>query len=172
MPNQVGMRVCFFYSVGMSWDPRRVDGTDPKKRRPPVALWKEDFQLFMETMSQLVTSESENYIVVFPGRAKRQGAGLAVEAGLFVENQLLDIVRLSGKQWRTKRAIVVYKAAAAERFRGVNGGLQDRDMQIRTITTSRLQISSDSLFLATGDDCDVTVQPSTPSPGGREPSSR
>jgi hypothetical protein len=138
-PTQVATRVCFFYAVGMSWDTRRVEGTDPKKRRTPVALWREDFILFMDTMHQLVTPESENYLAVFPGRGKRQGAGLAVEAGLFVENQLLDIVRASGKGWRIKRAIVVYKAASADRFRGVNGGLQDRGMQIQTFTTTRIQ---------------------------------
>jgi hypothetical protein len=136
---QVATRVCFVYAVGMSWDTRRAEGTDPKKRRTPVALWREDFILFMDTMQHLVTAESENYIAVYPGRAKRQGAGLAVEAGLFVENQLLDIVRGSGKLWRIKRAVIVYKAASADRFRGVNGGLQDRGMQIQTITTTRIQ---------------------------------
>ncbi len=39
-------------------------------------MWKTDFQLFAETTNQLVTAESENYMVVFPGYSKRQGAGL------------------------------------------------------------------------------------------------
>jgi hypothetical protein len=130
-------RVCFLYSVGMSWDPRRVDRTDPKKRHSTAGLWWEDFQLFMDTMHLLVTPESQNYIVVFPGSANRHGSGVAVDAGLFVENQVLDMVSQSCKSWRAKRAVVVYKAASVDRrFRGVHGGVQDRGMQIQTITTT------------------------------------
>jgi hypothetical protein len=137
---QVATRVCFVYAVGMSWDPRRIEGTNPKKqRRTPVALWREDFTLFMDTMHQLVTAQSENYIAVYPGRAQRQGGGLAVEAGLFVENQLLEVVRSSGKAWRIKRAVIVYNATSVDCGRGVHGGLQDRGMQIQTITTTRIQ---------------------------------
>ena len=124
-------RICFFYSVGMSWDPRRdakgqsESEATAKTRHRPVVLWREDFALFMDTMSQLVTAESENYIAVFPGRTKRQGAGLSVEAGLFTETQIIELVRVSGKAWRTKRATIVYKNATADRIRGIHGVLQE-----------------------------------------------
>ena len=98
------MRAVFLYSVGMSWDARRPE--EPESRRPrQTALWKDDFTLFMTTMESLVTAANENYLAIFPGRTKRPGAGLMVEAGISCEAQILDIVRTSGKGWRCKRAV-------------------------------------------------------------------
>ena len=80
----------------------------------------------MDTVNPLITAENENYAVVFPGAAKRIGAGLAVMAGLAIETQMLDIFRKSenAKSWRVNRIVQAYDRAAGLKERGIFGRSQ------------------------------------------------
>ena len=98
-----GRRVCFFYSVGMSWDARRRPDCENNNNNNKggrlktvsriTSLWKEDFTAFMQVASDFVTPESENYIVVFPGGGRRLGGGLASQTGLSTEHAMFEIAQ-------------------------------------------------------------------------------
>ena len=121
-------RVVFMYIVGASWDQKRWKSHDTYDRRGSraVALWKEDFQQFVDTVNPLITAENENYAVIFPGAAKRTGAGLAVMAGLAIETQMLEIFRKTtdAKSWKVNRIVMAYDRATGMKERGIFGRSQ------------------------------------------------
>ena len=74
------LRICYHYGVPCAWALPRI----PKSNTPsfrPVPLDRDDFAAFCEVIDKLITPENESYATIFAGRAKRQGAGMAVEAG-------------------------------------------------------------------------------------------
>ena len=83
----------FLYAVGAAWDQKRMTTKYGKRSASAIPLWKEDFQQFVETINPLITAGNEHYVVIFPGSAKRAGAGLAVMAGLAIETQILEMFR-------------------------------------------------------------------------------
>ena len=84
-------RVAVCYMVPCSWDaPRPPTGKQDRRANLPMPLWVEDFESFVAACHTLVTPENENYAVVFAGRTKRGSAGMASEAGLAIETQILD----------------------------------------------------------------------------------
>ena len=73
----------------------------------PMPLWVEDFDAFVAAAHVLITAENENCAVVFAGRTKRRSAGLASEAGLALETQIIEAFQKSeekqAQSWRLKR---------------------------------------------------------------------
>ena len=43
-------------------------------------MLKEDFQKFVAMVNELATADNQHYVCALVGRARRQGAGLLVEA--------------------------------------------------------------------------------------------
>jgi len=84
-----------------------------------VPIWTDDLQLFAQVANQLVTAENKAYVVVFVGRAKRQGAGLCVEAGITAEQRIIDTFK--DPSWRVKRIGMVFEGATLDRCTGVSG---------------------------------------------------
>ena len=121
-------RVVFLYTVGASWDQKRWKSSDKYDRRGSraVALWKEDFGQFVETINPLITAENENYAVIFPGAAKRTGAGLAVMAGLAIETQMLEMFRKSehARSWKVNRIVQAHDRSPGFENRGIFGRSQ------------------------------------------------
>ena len=70
-----------------------------------MPLAQDDFADLCEVMDMLITSENESYACVLVGRAKRQGSGVASEAGVSTEQNILKIVTEKHKNgpWRVKK---------------------------------------------------------------------
>ena len=62
-------------------------------------MLKEDFHKFVAMVNELVTETNQHYVCVLVGRARRQGAGILVEAGFTAEQEVL---RRFGSQRQTK----------------------------------------------------------------------
>ena len=101
-------RCALVYLVPCSWDPSRpAEGKQDRRSNLPMALWAEDLDSFVTAANTLVTAENENYAVVFAGRTKRGSAGMASEAGLAIESQIIEAFKKSeqnqAQTWRLKR---------------------------------------------------------------------
>ena len=87
-------RVCFFYSTDMAWDRKRPPpGRVDNRSRRYCTLWKEDFQHCAAAASALITPENQHYMCIAIGRCKRGTAGLTAQAGVTVENAVIEIFR-------------------------------------------------------------------------------
>ena len=87
-------RVCFFYSINMAWDRKRPPpGRVDNRSRRYCTLWKDDFQQCAAAASALITQENQHYMCVAIGRCKRGTAGLTAQAGVTVENAVIEIFR-------------------------------------------------------------------------------
>ena len=75
----------------------------------------------------MITSENESYACVLVGRAKRQGSGVASEAGVSTEQNILKIVTEKHKSgpWRVKKFRGSHSAPAGRMMRGVSGVLTE-----------------------------------------------
>ena len=121
-------RVALVYAIPCSWDaPRPSDGKQDRRANYPLPLWVEDFESFVAVASEVVTPENQNHAVVFMGRTKRMSAGLASEAGLAIENQIIECFKKvsKGPAWRMKR-ITMVMANPRGRSRGVCGASGSR----------------------------------------------
>ena len=92
------LKICYLYAIGSAWGLQKPDqradvkeGQSDKRAIRPTPVWASDLSMFIECANGLITAENECYAVVLVGRAKRQGAGMWVEAGLAVEQQVMDI---------------------------------------------------------------------------------
>ena len=123
-------RVAMCYMVPCSWDaPRPGEGKQDRRSNLPMPLWVEDFESFVAACHALITAENENYAVVFTGRTKRGSAGMASEAGLAIESQIVDAFKKSEEKqaqtWRLKR-ITEIMSGQKGRSRGVIGASASR----------------------------------------------
>ena len=67
-------------------------------------MLKEDFHKFVAMVNELVTETNQHYVCVLVGRARRQGSGLLVEAGVSAEQQVLSaFVSQRENRWRAER---------------------------------------------------------------------
>ncbi len=119
-------KLVYIYAVGCSYDHARpLPGQSDKRHCRPLPLWKSDFEAFAATVNALVTAENESHAIVFCGRARRQGAGLAVEAGVALEKQILDVFqKQEGASWRAKR-LCLMTARDGTHSRGAAGVLTE-----------------------------------------------
>ncbi len=65
---------------------------DNRSRRY-CTLWEEDFDHFASVANGLLTPDSENYACIAIGRVRRAGAGLTAQAGVTVENSVIEAFR-------------------------------------------------------------------------------
>ena len=84
-------------------------------------MLKEDFHTFVAMAEHLVTADNEHYVCVLVGRARRQGSGLLVEAGVSAEQQVLTAFGSQrDKGWRVKKFQICF-AGNFKASRGVSG---------------------------------------------------
>ena len=121
-------RVAFCYMVPCSWDQwRPPQGKQDRRSNLPMALWAEDFDSFVAVAHEMITAENENYAIIFAGRTKRTSAGMASEAGIAMETQLIEAFKKSEKDkaqtWRLKRftEIMVGKKGRSRGLIGASG---------------------------------------------------
>ena len=119
-------RIAFIYALSCAYDGKGPSGNVGDKRDSrPLAMAKQDFEKFVSTVSSLVTPLNENYVCVLVGRARRQGAGLQVEAGLSAEQQVLQVFgAIKDAKWRVK-TIRMYFADTVSGKKGVCGILSE-----------------------------------------------
>ena len=129
-------RLCFVYAVPCSWDKKRPQTTktgrqyDTRSSRP-TPLWMDDFKNFFTVVDPLVTAAGESVLAVVLGRCKRGGAGLLVEAGQTLANQVIEVAMKSqsegaGKNmppWRTKTITFSVAQNQGVQAMGVSGNL-------------------------------------------------
>jgi hypothetical protein len=69
----------------------------------PVPVIDTAMAQFADILNTHLTPENQNYGVVLMGRSGRPGAGLSVESGIHVENELIECLRKACKGLRVKR---------------------------------------------------------------------
>ena len=119
-------------AVGASQDHTRVKGNNDRRSTRPTCLWTHDFHQFEETINPLIAAENDKYVVICPGETKRDGAGLAVIAGLAIDTQILDRFRKvdSVASWEVNRIAQAYDRSAGHQQRGVVGRSQQSAFSI------------------------------------------
>ena len=58
-----------------------------------VRIWLEDFQMFADTIDEVVTPANEHYAVIPCDKSKRGGGGLSAQAGITIETQVIEVFR-------------------------------------------------------------------------------
>lgn len=153
-------RVALVYMVPCSWDAARPpEGKQDRRENLPMALWQEDFESFVAAAHTLITAENENYAVVFAGRTKRGSAGMASEAGIAIESQIIDCFNKSEKQqkatWRLKRFTEIMTTQKG-RSRGLIGASGSRTetviMFYRGVWPSKMKSTPRTLIPGTTSD--------------------
>ena len=92
-------RVVFVYSVGDAYD-RMPPGECEYDRRltTPSPVWAEDFAMFLDCCSPMITSENQNVAAVLSGFNKRTSSGLLTEAGLTNANEMIQLVKKNAEK--------------------------------------------------------------------------
>ena len=122
-------RLCFVYVVPCSWDMPKLATRRNSRRARPVPVLPEDLGQFADVIDRMVTAESESYACIFMGRASRSGAGMAVEAGVSAESQVINIVRDKTKgNMRVKRFRLAYAGTNCMVKRGIGSGTMTESM--------------------------------------------
>ena len=101
-------RLVYIYAMGCAYDTKRPEprpdqaysASGDKRGQRPLPLLKDDFDKFVQMVSNLVTADNQHYVCVLVGRARRQGSGLLVEAGVSAEQQVLQAFRTETSTWR------------------------------------------------------------------------
>ena len=119
-------RLCFIYVVACVWNfPRLKSEKDSRKSRP-LPMLPEDLAHFGEVIDKMVTADNECYACVIMGRSSRPGSGMAVEAGVLAESQVINIIKDKSKgTMRVKRFRLAYAHNATPMKRGVSGILSE-----------------------------------------------
>jgi len=127
-------RLAFLYTLAQAYDQPRPDkavGGDKRSTTTP-SLWPEDFEAYCRLCHAYITPENQGYAIVFLGRTKRHGAGLAAQAGLTIESSVIDTFRkleqedrtagqfVKANEWQTK-AVTVLLGAQRCLLRGISG---------------------------------------------------
>ena len=113
------MHLAFVFAIPLGWDHPRSLGT--RRDTMPVPVIETVMAQFAEILNTHVTAENRNYGVVLMGRSGRPGAGLSVESGIYVENEMIECLRKACKGLPIKRFRVQFAVRGSSIQRGVAG---------------------------------------------------
>ena len=119
--------MCYVYAIPLSWELPRIRGVRKAARATP--LLSDDFAMFADVTSHLVTADNEGYPAVLIGKAARGGAGLLSEVGLATQVSVVNMMKEKSKgSFRAKQIRLNYSRACGPvpaRARGVSGTMSD-----------------------------------------------
>jgi len=113
------MHLAFVFAIPLGWDHPRSLGT--RRGTMPVPVIDTAMAQFADILNTHLTPENQNYGVVLMGRSGRPGAGLSVESGIHVENELIECLRKACKGLRVKRFRMQFALRGPCIQRGVAG---------------------------------------------------